>query len=243
MVSRSILAAGLLLLAPLTALAQSPPAGGQPGAQAQQMSPQQFNQMVSYALGRSVAEDCKLGGVQLDLRALQTGINEVQADKDPQFSEAQMNQAMQNFAMRIQQQTAANNKQEGDRFLASNAQQPGVQTTPSGLQYKILKEGDGASPTDQSLVTCHYRGTFINGEEFDSSYGGEPARFPVRGVIAGWTEALKLMQVGDKWQLFVPSDLAYGEAGRPGIGPNETLLFEIELLDVSAMQQGQLPTP
>lgn len=243
MLFRPVGTLALTFVLALECVAQSPPAGEGEPAQGQQMTEQQFSQMISYALGRSVAEDCKLGGITLDMRALQTGINEVQAGKDSQFSEAQMNQAMQSFAMRIQQQTANSNRQQGQTFLEKNAQQPGVQTTASGLQYKVLKEGDGATPTDQSMVTCHYRGTFINGEEFDSSYGGEPAQFPVRGVIAGWTEALKLMQVGDKWQLFIPSDLAYGESGRPGIGPNETLVFEIELLNVSDRQQGQLPTP
>src|SRR5690606_4668840 len=118
---------------------------------------------------------------------------------------------------------AANNKKAGEDFLAANAQKEGVKVTPSGLQYKVVKQGNGATPTDTDVVVCHYKGTFINGQEFDSSYRrGQPAQFPVRGVIDGWTEALKMMKVGDKWQLFIPSELAYGEGGQDRIGPNET---------------------
>ncbi|WP_425400927.1 FKBP-type peptidyl-prolyl cis-trans isomerase [Aeoliella sp.] len=233
MFSRSMLFAALVCSAPLAAVAQDTLPAGQPAAeQAPQMSPEEFNRMVSYALGRSIAEDCKMGGVTLDVRAMQTGISEVQQDRPPQWSEREMNQAMQLFAMKIQQTVAANNKKAGQEFLAKNAQQPGVKVTPSGLQYKVVKQGNGASPTDDSAVVCHYRGTFVNGQVFDSTQGGQPAQFPVKGVIAGWTEALKMMKVGDKWQLFVPSNLAYGEGGQGPIGPNETLIFEIELLQV-----------
>src|SRR6202035_2976121 len=116
------------------------------------------------------------------------------------------------------QQAAAANKSEGDAFLAANKTKEGVVTLPSGLQYKILKEGTGPKPTASDTVSCNYRGTFINGTEFDSSYkGGQPVSFPVSGVIKGWTEALQLMPVGSKWQLFIPSDLAYGAGRRPRI--------------------------
>lgn len=230
------LAAVLVCCALVNAQDALPP--GQAANEAPQLSPQQFSQMVSYALGRSVAEDCQRGGVEIDLRALQTGVSEVQAGKDPRWNEQQLNQVMHMFAMRIQQQIAADNKQQGEEFLAANAKKEGVQTTASGLQYKILQEGDGATPTEDSVVICHYRGQFINGQVFDSSYErGQPAQFPVQGVIPGWTEALQLMQVGDKYQLFVPANLAYGESGRDGIGPNETLIFEVELLQVGEGQQ------
>ncbi len=183
-----------------------------------------------------------MGGVEIDLRALQAGISEVQAGKEPQGGEQQLSQVMRMFAMRIQQRIAAENKKRGEEFLAKNATQEGVQSTPSGLQYKVLKEGGGATPTEDSVVVCHYRGTFTNGQPFDSSYDrGQPAQFPVTGVIGGWTEALQLMQVGDKYQLFVPSDLAYGPAGRDGIGPNETLIFEVELLQVGQANQPVAP--
>lgn len=215
---------------------------GQQAPQQPQLTPEQFSQMVSYALGRSVAEDCRMGGVEIDLRALQAGISEVQAGKEPQGGEQQLSQVMRMFATRIQQRIAAENKKRGEEFLAKNATQEGVQSTPSGLQYKVLKEGSGATPTEDSVVVCHYRGTFTNGQPFDSSYDrGQPAQFPVTGVIGGWTEALQLMQVGDKYQLFVPSDLAYGPAGRDGIGPNETLIFEVELLQVGQANQPVAP--
>jgi FKBP-type peptidyl-prolyl cis-trans isomerase FklB len=237
---RSIMMLVLALTAATLATAQDTLPPGESTPAQPKLSPQQFSQMVSYALGRSVAEDCEMGGVELDLRALQTGINEVQSDKDPQWKEQQLNQVMHMFAMRIQQHIAAENKQRGEAFLAENAKKQAVQATPSGLQYKVLAEGDGATPTEDSVVVCHYRGTFTNGQVFDSSYDrGQPAQFPVQGVIPGWTEALKMMQVGDKYQLFVPSDLAYGAAGREGIGPNETLIFEVELLQVGQRQPQQ----
>lgn len=128
----------------------------------------------------------------------------------------------------------AASKKEGETFLAANKSKDGVVTLPSGLQYKILTQGTGPKPTPSDSVVCNYRGTLINGTEFDSSYKrGEPATFPVTGVIKGWTEALQLMPVGSKWQLFVPSDMAYGERSpAPQIGPNSTLIFEVELLSI-----------
>ena len=128
----------------------------------------------------------------------------------------------------------AASKKEGEAFLAANKSKEGVVTLPSGLQYKILTQGTGPKPTPSDSVVCNYRGTLINGTEFDSSYKrGEPATFPVTGVIKGWTEALQLMPVGSKWQLFVPSDMAYGERSpAPQIGPNSTLIFEVELLSI-----------
>jgi len=128
------------------------------------------------------------------------------------------------------------NKKEGEAFLEANKTKEGVVTLPSGLQYKILQAGTGPIPTSADSVVCNYRGTLINGKEFDSSYKrGQPATFPVSGVIKGWTEALKLMPVGSKWQLFVPADLAYGARGAgPDIGPNSTLIFEVELISIQA---------
>lgn len=125
------------------------------------------------------------------------------------------------------------NKKEGEEFLAANGKKEGITTTASGLQYEILKKGDGATPTKADTVVTHYKGTFINGKQFDSSYDrGEPAKFPVTGVIAGWTEALQLMPVGSKWRLFIPSNIAYGPGGRPGIPPNSVLIFELELISI-----------
>ena len=125
------------------------------------------------------------------------------------------------------------NKTKGDQFLAENKKKEGVQTTASGLQYKIITKGTGPIPKPDDTVKTHYRGTLIDGTEFDSSYKrGEPVTFGVNGVIKGWTEALLMMPVGSKWQLFIPSDLAYGPSGRPGIPPNSTLLFDIELISI-----------
>ena len=135
------------------------------------------------------------------------------------------------------------NKKEGDAFLEANKGKEGVVTLPSGLEYKIMKEGNGPKPTATDSVVCNYRGTLINGTEFDSSYKrGQPATFPVNGVIKGWTEALQLMPVGSKWQLFVPSSLAYAERGAGGeIGPNATLIFEVELLSIQEKPKAESP--
>jgi len=132
------------------------------------------------------------------------------------------------------QQQGETNKKEGEAFLAANKGKEGIVTLPSGLQYKILTAGTGSKPTSADTVVCNYRGTLINGTEFDSSYKrGQPATFPVSGVIKGWTEALPMMPVGSKWQLFIPADLAYGDrAPGPEIGPNSTLIFEVELLSI-----------
>lgn len=134
------------------------------------------------------------------------------------------------------QQVAETNKKEGEAFLAENKTKDGVVTLPSGLQYKILSAGTGPKPTATDSVVCNYKGTLLNGTEFDSSYKrGQPATFPVNGVIKGWTEALQMMPVGSKWQLFVPSDLAYGQRGPgAGIGPNSMLIFEVELISIQS---------
>ena len=135
-------------------------------------------------------------------------------------------------------QSADANKKEGEVFLAANKTKEGVVTLPSGLQYKIVTEGAGPKPTASDTVVCNYQGTLINGVEFDSSYKrGQPATFPVGRVIRGWTEALQLMPLGSKWQLFIPSDLAYGERGAGGdIGPNATLIFEVEVISIQGKQ-------
>ena len=141
------------------------------------------------------------------------------------------------------QEAGAANKKEGESFLAENKAKQGVVTLPSGLQYKILKEGTGPKPTAADSVVCNYRGTLVNGTEFDSSFKrGQPATFPVTGVIKGWTEALQLMPVGSKWELFIPSDLAYGERGPdPAIGPNATLIFDVELLSIQDKSKEKAP--
>ena len=151
-------------------------------------------------------------------------------------------QAKMQEAEEANKKVAEANKKEGEAFLAENKGKDGVVTLPSGLQYKILTAGTGPKPSTSDSVVCNYRGTFINGTEFDSSYkGGQPLTFPVTGVIKGWTEALQLMPVGSKWQLFVPSDLAYGDHGRPGIAPASTLIFEVELLSIENKDKDKAP--
>ncbi len=159
----------------------------------------------------------------------------------PQLSAEEMQTAMQTFQQKMmdtqkakQQELATSGKAEGDKFLAENKAKEGIKVTESGLQYKIISEGKGAIPTATDTVVTHYTGTLVNGKVFDSSYKREaPATFPVNGVIKGWTEALQLMKVGAKWQLFIPSELAYGVRGAgESVGPNQVLIFEIELLEI-----------
>jgi FKBP-type peptidyl-prolyl cis-trans isomerase FklB len=142
--------------------------------------------------------------------------------------------AIQNYFQGVQEKKMAANVEAGKKFLEENSKKPGVVTLPSGLQYQIIKEGTGPKPGPEDKVTTHYHGTLLNGKVFDSSVErGQPVSFAVNGVIPGWTEALQLMSVGSKWKLFIPSNLAYGERGAGGdIGPNETLIFEVELISI-----------
>jgi FKBP-type peptidyl-prolyl cis-trans isomerase len=205
----------------------------------------------SYALGMQVGTG--LGGnlrkqsVEFDPNILAQGLKDSLAGGKTRLTqeEAQAVLSQVQADVRKKQQAkmevaGAANKKEGDAFLAANKSKEGVVTLPSGLQYKILTAGTGAKPASTDSVVCNYRGTLINGTEFDSSYKRkEPATFPVTGVIKGWTEALQLMPVGSKWQLFIPSGLGYGERGAGGgdIGPNATLIFEVELLSIQAKDQ------
>ncbi|HLH09219.1 MAG TPA: FKBP-type peptidyl-prolyl cis-trans isomerase [Terriglobales bacterium] len=198
-------------------------------------------QKQSYAIGMSFGRSLKRDSLDLDLDILMQGLKDTLAGNKMLLTdqEAQATlSALQGQIMAQQkakmEQAAVKNKQEGEAFLAANKTKDGVVALPSGLQYKILKQGTGPKPTANDTVVCNYRGTLINGTEFDSSekHGG-PATFPVKGVIKGWTEALQLMPVGSKWELFVPADLAYGERAPGGeIGPNATLIFDVELLSI-----------
>ena len=180
--------------------------------------------------------------VDVDSAALIQGMKDTLAGGKTLMTEDEARAALMELQKEMQEKQQAKaaaesdaNKKEGDAFLAANKSKEGVVTLPSGLQYKILTPGSGPKPTASDSVVCNYKGTLINGTEFDSSYKrGEPATFPVTGVIKGWTEALQLMPVGSKWQLFVPPDLAYGPRGTPGgpIGPNATLTFEVELISI-----------
>ena len=206
------------------------------------------DQRLSYMVGTNMAQQFKRDEINIDIAALSLGIEDVMNDKEVRLSEEQVKQTIaivQERAQKRQQelqakqqeeqaQAAVKNKAEGEAYLTANKEKTGVVTTESGLQYKEITAGEGPSPTETDTVTVHYKGTLIDGTEFDSSYKrGEPATFPVNGVIPGWVEALQLMNVGDKWELTIPSDLAYGPGGTGStIGPNSTLLFEVELLDI-----------
>ena len=197
----------------------------------------------SYALGINLGISLKRQDVDLDPNIIAEGIKDALAGRKPLMTEDEAKAAMTKLQQDVRGKMEAKmnalsaaNKQAGDAFLAANKTKEGVVTLPSGLQYKILKAGTGPKPAATDTVECNYRGTLIDGKEFDSSYKrGEPASFPVSGVIKGWTEALQLMPVGSKWQLFVPSTLAYGERGAGAdIAPNSTLIFEVELLSIKA---------
>jgi FKBP-type peptidyl-prolyl cis-trans isomerase FklB len=261
MTTVSILAAGLLLLgnapaqdapAATTPKASSgsaatkaqTPAAKKPAAAAKTAAPLALKtpkDKFSYAIGMKMGANMRRQQVPVDPNILARGLKDGLTGAKPLLTDEQAQAAIsdvQNDLRKKQQEKmqveGAANKKEGETFLAANKGKDGVVTLPSGLEYKILKEGTGPKPTAADSVVCNYRGTLINGTEFDSSYKrGQPATFPVTGVIKGWTEALQLMPVGSKWQLFIPSDLAYGERGPgPEIGPSSALIFEVELLSI-----------
>jgi len=191
---------------------------------------------VSYSIGLNIGFNLKKQNVSINPDTFVLGLKDALAGK-PQMTDEQVKETMTAFEKEmIDKQKAAGvkNGADGEKFLAENKKKEGVKTTASGLQYKVVKEGSGAQPKEKDTVMANYRGTLIDGTEFDSSYTrGQPATFPVSGVIKGWTEALQMMKVGSKYQLFIPANLAYGErAMGPDIGPNSTLIFEVELLDV-----------
>lgn len=195
----------------------------------------------SYGIGVNIGRSLREDGLELNLRMFAQGLKDAYEGAELKLTDAQLNAAFQVFNQEMQKKRQAEaaavgekNKRDGAAFLAANKNKPGVRTLPSGLQYQILKQGNGASPKATDIVETHYHGTLLDGTVFDSSVQrGEPATFPVNRVIAGWTEALQLMHVGDKWRLFVPSELAYGQRGAGGaIGPNATLIFEVELLGI-----------
>jgi FKBP-type peptidyl-prolyl cis-trans isomerase len=201
-------------------------------------TPKTQKEKVSYSLGMNIGKNMKMQGIEVDQEYLVQGMRDALSNAKAAMSEKDMETAMKAFQQEMQtKQIYADdkNKKDGEAFLAANKKKDGVITLASGLQYKVIKMGTGPKPTSLQIVTCNYRGTFIDGKEFDSSMRyGRPAEFPVNGVIKGWTEALQLMPVGSKWELYIPSDLAYGEKGsQPTIRPNSTLIFEIELLSIS----------
>ena len=192
---------------------------------------------MSYIIGMDIGNNLKKQSIDVEPNILVKGVKDALTGGKPLLTEQEIRETMTAFQneMRVKQEVVARkNKEQGDSFLADNKKKEGVKTLQSGLQYKVIKVGVGKKPKLNDYVTTHYRGTLIDGTEFDSSYKrGQPATFQVSGVIPGWTEALQLMETGAKWQLFIPSSLAYGERGAGGvIGPNATLIFEIELISI-----------
>jgi FKBP-type peptidyl-prolyl cis-trans isomerase FklB len=192
---------------------------------------------MSYIIGMDIGNNLKKQSIEIDPNILAKGIRDALAGGKPLLTEQEIRETMAVFQKEMvakQEEVAKKNKKEGEAFLAENKKKEGVKTLPSGLQYKVIKAGTGKKPKSTDNVTTHYRGILINGTEFDSSYlRGQPISFQVNGVIPGWAEALQLMEEGAKWRLFIPSNLAYGEQGKGGvIGPNMTLIFEIELISI-----------
>jgi FKBP-type peptidyl-prolyl cis-trans isomerase FklB len=195
----------------------------------------------SYSLGYQFGQSLKAQGLDFNLEVYTAAIRDALAGTKPLLSQEEMQKTVSDLQKRVTmarqkelKEQAQKNISEGKAFLEANKKKEGVVTLPSGLQYKILKAGEGKKPTEADTVEVNYRGTLIDGTEFDSSYKrNQPATFPVKGIIKGWAEALQLMPVGSKWQLFIPPELAYGERGAgQAIGPNATLIFEVELLAI-----------
>ncbi|GAB4321213.1 MAG: FKBP-type peptidyl-prolyl cis-trans isomerase [Candidatus Sumerlaeia bacterium] len=248
-----IAAAALALAIPL-AMADEPaaPAASSEAKPAEAAAPAESKpsplnneaQKIGYIIGNQIGRNIADSGIkdEIDVDALVLGLRDVLAGKDSIIPDEEASRMMMQFAQKMEEkitrkhaEDAARNKAESDKFLAENKTKEGVKTTDSGLQYKIIKQGEGASPKPDDIVKVNYRGTLVDGTEFDSSYKrGEPAEFKLNRVIPGWTEGLQMLKEGGKAMLFVPPDLAYGENPRPGsgIGPNSALIFEVELLEV-----------
>lgn len=193
---------------------------------------------VSYSIGVNIGNTLKQQGLELNSDILAAGIKDVLSNAKTQLTEDEMRETLMTFQRDMMAKQSAQgdkNKKDGEAFLLENKKKEGVTTLPSGLQYKVIRAGKGEKPKATDVVKTQYRGTLIDGKEFDSST--EPVTFPVNEVIRGWTEALQLMPVGSKWQLFVPSELAYGPRGQGPIPPNSTLVFEVELLGIEPAQK------
>jgi FKBP-type peptidyl-prolyl cis-trans isomerase FklB len=247
---------GIALLQ-LTAAAQNKPAALNVSTNAPKLSPEEQKHNMSYAIGTDIGNNLKRGGVELDMEVLTGAMKDAMAGKPSQLADPQVREAINNYrqAARAKQdemrrQTAEKNKKEGATFLAENKKKPDIKTlevklpdgTTAEMQYKVLTEGTGAVPKTNDSVTVNYRGTLINGKEFDNSNKRpQPTKLQVNRVVRGWTEALERMKVGSKWELYLPSTLAYGDNGQgPTIEPGSTLIFEMELTGVEAPPP---PTP
>jgi FKBP-type peptidyl-prolyl cis-trans isomerase FklB len=201
---------------------------------------------ISYSMGSKIGDNLKKESVDINPDAFIRGFKDALSGGKALMTEQEVDDTLMTFQQEMMAKKAARlkelgekNKKEGEAFLAENKKKEGVVTLPSGLQYKVIKEGDGNIPKLTDTVSINYSGSLIDGTEFDSSYKrGQPATFPVKGVISGMSEALQLMKVGSKWQLFIPSQLAYGERGAgDGIGPNATLIFDVELLSIQGEKE------
>ncbi len=216
------------------------------GVSAQEPKLESDRDKASYLIGRNIGETINRDGIELNIDNLVIGLREGLTGKDSKITEADALKIMEKFQAEMQKQAeakaasaSAENLAAGTKFLSDNKKREGVKVTDSGLQYEVLAAGKGDKPTPLDTVTVHYHGTLIDGSVFDSSVQRKsPATFPVNGVIAGWTEALQLMQVGAKYKLFIPADLAYGKRGAgQDIGPNSTLIFEVELLSIKGEEE------
>jgi FKBP-type peptidyl-prolyl cis-trans isomerase len=206
--------------------------------------PKEHKAQVSYSIGASFGRSLKAQNLELDKSALARGVEDGFVGKDLAMTDPEMQTALSKMSEMRQgemQELAEKNKTKADEFMAKNAKEDGVKTTPSGLQYKVATEGTGVSPKLDDVVVVHYRGTLLDGSEFDSSLKrNQPAEFPIRGVIPGWTEGLQLMKKGGKAILYVPPELGYGAQTRQQIPPNAVLVFEVELIDVK-VGKGKIP--
>lgn len=235
MITRSLFAAATCCLIVVLATAQDP-------APAKNQAPElkTNKEKASYLIGFNIGNDLKQQGLDVDVKTLASGIAAALAGNPRGISDEEAQMVFRELQAELAKKSAAKaakNLEDGRKFLEANKEKEGVKVTKSGLQYIVIKEGDGAVPTTDSTVSTHYRGTLIDGTMFDSSYAGEapvageePVSFGVTQVIKGWTEALQLMKVGSKYRLFIPSELAYGEQGPASIGPNSVLIFDIELI-------------
>ncbi len=215
-------------------------------------APAKFMEKVSYAIGVDIGRKFSQQEIAIDMKWFAKGVEDMMAKRDPVMSEEDFMETMRTFSMEMQQKMQKkmsertnemkDNLKKGEAFLEANKKKAGVKVLPSGLQYKIIKEGAGPKPKKDDVVKVHYKGTLIDGKQFDSSYDrGEPAVFPVQGVIPGWTEALQLMKTGSVWELYIPSKLGYGERGAGAdIGPNSTLIFRVELIGIEETQKGMM---
>ena len=249
---RTGLATGFgIALLQLTAAAQNAPALSNAATNAPKLSPEEQKHNMSYAIGTDIGNNLKRGGVDLDQEVLTGAMKDAMAGKPPKLTDQQVREAINNYRQvaRAKQEemrkvAAEKNKKEGEAFLAENKKKAGIKTldvklpdgTTAEMQYKVITEGTGAIPKTNDMVTVNYRGTLINGKEFDNSNKRpQPTKLQVNRVVRGWTEALERMKVGSKWELYLPSSLAYGDNGYgPTIEPGSTLIFEMELTGVEA---------